>query len=199
MQAALARAPHPHVCPVLALGEAMPSPASAASVSAPGLPDAAAGGGATASRAVATDGALVLVHPALEIDLHSYMRQRGRLPLAEARALFAQLAAAVAHCHAQRVALRDVKLGKVFFTDARRTTIALADLEGAHVVSGAGESMLVTDQRAAPAYVSPEALAQLPHDPAAADMWALGVILHVLLTGSYPFQETQCVLVWSAW
>jgi serine/threonine protein kinase len=180
---ALAQAPHQHVLSVREVVQLPETPLAADVASAYAV-----------SRAVEpvprqARGGIVLVQPKLDVDLHTYIRQRGRLPLAEARALFAQLVAAVAHCHRLGIVLRDLKLGKIFFADARRETIVLAALEGAQLVPTLEDSVLLTDHRAASAYVSPESLDNTPHDPAAVDMWALGVILHVLLTGSYPFQD----------
>ena len=39
------------------------------------------------------------------------------------------------------------------------------------------------------AYGAPESLANRPYDGAAADSWALGVMLYVMLTGAQPFQD----------
>jgi len=67
--------------------------------------------------------------------------------------------------------------------------VVFADLDGAQVLSS--ESSLLSDQRGSPAYVSPEVLTCKPYDGFKADMWALGVVLYVLLTGSYPFQDSR--------
>ncbi len=42
-----------------------------------------------------------------------------------------------------------------------------------------------------PAFVSPEVVVSQSYDGAAADMWAVGVILYILLTGTYPFRDSQ--------
>jgi serine/threonine protein kinase len=48
-----------------------------------------------------------------------------------------------------------------------------------------------THTHTSPAYVSPEVLLCQPYDGKAADVWALGVVLFVVLTGSYPFQDNR--------
>ncbi len=42
-----------------------------------------------------------------------------------------------------------------------------------------------------PAFVSPEVVIAPLYDGAAVDMWALGVCLYILLTGNFPFQDSQ--------
>lgn len=142
-----------------------------------------------------------LVFATAGVDLHTLVRERGALPEHEARALFRQVVGAVAHCHAHHVVLRDLKLGKMFLADPRATAAAappldtpaarvvLGDLDGAQCVSPAAP--LLTDQRGSPAYVSPEVLSLAPYDGAAADVWALGVVLYVLVAGCYPFADAQ--------
>ncbi len=63
----------------------------------------------------ATGSGLVVMSP-LGQDLHSYIRVSQRLPEFEAKALFRQLVSAVAHLHRLRVVLREIKLGKIFFS-----------------------------------------------------------------------------------
>jgi serine/threonine protein kinase len=123
-------------------------------------------------------------------DLHTHVRTMKKLDEHEAVRLFRQLVAAVAHCHAHRIVLRDIKLGKIFFTDASRSTVVFADIQGAQMVPSGADSLL-RDQKGSPAYVSPEVLTCQPYDGAAADIWALGVVLFVMVTGTYPFQETR--------
>lgn len=160
------------------------------------------------------DGSGVVVQDSVGRDLHSYVRERGGLPELEAKHLFHQVVDAVAHCHRHRIILRDIKLGKLFFacdktdpTERRRrheddglgldqakanssaTRVIFADLDGAQYVDAA--SPLLTDQKGSPAYVSPEVLAFQPYDGAAADAWALGVMLYVMLTGIYPFSDPR--------
>ena len=59
-------------------------------------------------------------------DLHSYVRTRKRLREAEASRLFAQITAAVCHCHESGVVLRDFKLRKFVFKDADRCVLVVA-------------------------------------------------------------------------
>jgi len=53
-------------------------------------------------------------------NLHSIVRSKKRLSEADAAPLFAQVVAAVAHCHEKNIVLRDLKLRKFIFKDEAR-------------------------------------------------------------------------------
>ncbi len=168
-------------------GRGIPSASffAAGTSSAPRTPNTTTNIPTTSNGAPLYSGFIVL--PSHAVDLHTHVRSRRRLSEHEARFLFRQLVSAVAHCHKHNIVLRDIKLGKVFFTDETRTHLVIADLDSAQLVSPS--EPLLTDQKGSPAYVSPEVLTCQPYDPAAADVWSLGVILYVLLTSTYPFQD----------
>lgn len=46
-------------------------------------------------------------------------------------------------------------------------------------------------KRGSPGYVCPEMMTGKAFDPKAADIWALGICFHVLLTGYFPYEETD--------
>lgn len=66
----------------------------------------------------------------------------------------------------------------------------VAGAGGAEAAAARGGALLL-DQKGSPAYVSPEVLVCRPYDGAAADVWALGVVLYIMLTGTYPFQDNK--------
>ena len=47
---------------------------------------------------------------------------------------------------------------------------------------------IVSNYCGTPAYMSPEIVKKQPHQPIYNDIWALGVLLFVLLTGKFPFK-----------
>jgi len=130
-----------------------------------------------------------VVFPAVGEDLHTFVRNKKGLKERDARPIFKALVSAVLHCHNHRIVLRDIRLGKVFFRNHSRTEVVIADLDGAQVVSHA--SPFLFDRKGSPAFVSPEVVVSPAYDGAAADMWALGVVLYILLTGTYPFQDSH--------
>src|SRR5690606_19122483 len=94
----------------------------------------------------------------------------------------------VAHAHTRLIVHRDLKPANVLVSD--EGAVKLLDFGIAKLLTPGDASdpglTLPGAQPMTPAYASPE---QLRGEPAstAADVYALGVLLHVLLTGHLPF------------
>ena len=153
------------------------------------------------------DGAVVF--PAFSQDLHAFVRLSLRgLKETTARMLFSQLAAAVAHCHSLRIAVGDIKLGKMLLTDADAPSeisramakinsvagqldaksslrVVLADFSCSQLFNISHRPVIIS--KGSPAYVAPEVLQHQACDALAVDVWAVGVCLYVMLTCAYPF------------
>lgn len=129
-----------------------------------------------------------LVHEARDIqgDLLKYVASQGRLSEPEARDLFEQIVEAVAFCHHHNVVHRDIKL-PVLLLDSTCKKIYLSGFRYAEVLQNANQ--LLTDRRGSPAYVSPEMLQSKMYSGQCADIWSLGVVLFVMLCGTYPFVD----------
>jgi len=139
------------------------------------------------------DGRSFIVMNELGMDLNAYVRAERGLPEDEVQVLFRQLVSSVAHCHKNQIVLRDMKLGKIFFSTSQpgQAQLVFADLDGAEVMSnGNGKVGQLKDQKGSPAYVCPEVLCCKPYGGYAADMWSLGVVLYRMLTGNYPFHDS---------
>jgi serine/threonine-protein kinase len=105
---------------------------------------------------------------------------RGPLPLEEALAVAVEVARGLAHAHAEGVVHRDLKPSNVFL--CARGGVKLLDFGMAHAfgrkrVSGG-----------TPAYMAPEQWRDEPEDERT-DVFALGVMLYQMLTGTLPFPD----------
>jgi Protein kinase domain len=109
----------------------------------------------------------------------------GRLSDANAIEACAQLAEGLAHAHRRGVLHRDVKPANVLLVDAPELSVRLLDFG----LAAFAEADTLTAQGDVPgtlAYISPERLAGEPAT-AAADVWAVGVMLWEALAGRHPF------------
>ena len=123
-----------------------------------------------------------------ELERFSSLCPNG-FPEALAMSLFIQIATAVLYCHHAGVCVRDITPRRIFvfrnnINGEIQPHAVLADLSNAMVVPPSG---IITDRSGTPAYVAPEALQHESFNGFAADAWALGVLLHVFLTGRTPW------------
>jgi tetratricopeptide (TPR) repeat protein len=105
--------------------------------------------------------------------------QRGLVPLREAVRIGIEVAKALAHAHAAGVLHRDLKPSNVFLTEDGQVKVldfGLARFLGAGTMLRGGT----------PAYMAPEQWRGEPEDERT-DLFALGVVLYEMLTGSLPF------------
>ncbi|HEY7482708.1 MAG TPA: serine/threonine-protein kinase [Gemmatimonadales bacterium] len=139
------------------------------------------------------DGRLCLVMPYYEGGTLKQAIARGPLPISEAVSCAAQVAGGLAHAHAAGVIHRDIKPANLMFTGDR--VLKILDFGIAKV---AGEKLTRTGLVLGTlAYMSPEQAAGgvLDHRT---DLWALGVVLHEMLTGRPPFAAASIELLFRA-
>ena len=104
---------------------------------------------------------------------------RGPLPIEELVHVGLSVARALAHAHEANVLHRDLKPANIFLcTDG---TVKVLDFGIAHLFEKDGPSTGGT-----PAYMAPEQWRDETGDPRT-DLFALGVLLHEMLTGTLPF------------
>ena len=117
-------------------------------------------------------------------DLKDYLTGRGPLPPAEVREFLRQMASALDHAHAAGVLHRDIKLPNILVEarEGQPPRFVLTDFgisriaEGIQVAKHAGGTYL---------FMAPEQLRGRPEKQS--DLWALGVVAYMLLTGQQPF------------
>lgn len=100
------------------------------------------------------------------------------------------LAKGLAHLHELGIAHRDVKPENVLFaSDTMDPLVKLTDfgIAQSHCLTNSARDMVGT-----PLYVAPEVLLRRPYG-CQADMWSLGVVVHILLTGYPPFDHDDLV------
>ena len=115
----------------------------------------------------------------------------GPLPIREALHLMATIARALAFAHSSQVVHRDLKPANLLFS--RLGEVKVGDFGLAHIRDADTKSSmgLVVGT---PHYMSPEQIMGYPVD-GGADIYALGAILHEVLTGRPPFQGASAFAV----
>ncbi|KAH7414658.1 hypothetical protein KP509_14G004600 [Ceratopteris richardii] len=97
------------------------------------------------------------------------------LPEPDTAAVVASVANALVVCHSHGLVHRDVKLENVFKEDIFLVDFGVADLL-------APQEPVLKGHAGTPMYMAPEVLQGRPYDHPA-DIWSLGVLMHLLLTG----------------
>ncbi len=120
-------------------------------------------------------------------DLQRYTHPRRLLPTVLVVSLLARVASALDHAHRQGVVHRDVKPANVLL-DWASDSVKLADFGLARAHSGAHTGTGIVP--GTPAYMAPELLAGSPPSPSS-DLYALGVLMHELLSGRRPFESDR--------
>jgi serine/threonine protein kinase len=120
------------------------------------------------------------------------------LPEPLARAIFVQIVRALVRCQEIGISVRDITPHRILVFRvvppgtavpqsaavlATRYHVVLADL------SQAARAVLPPTEPITPEFMAPELVLGGPFDGFAADMWAMGVLFHVLLRGTAPWPE----------
>ncbi|KAK9916167.1 hypothetical protein WJX75_009636 [Coccomyxa subellipsoidea] len=112
----------------------------------------------------------------------------------EARYFFRQFIQAVEYCHTHFVAHRDLKLDNTLLSDDEPPLIKLCDFGFARQWEGQNNAQMFT-HIGTPVYMSPELInsrnGAKGYDGKQVDVWASGVLLIVMLLGTFPFDHIE--------
>ncbi|CAN8015940.1 unnamed protein product, partial [Ixodes persulcatus] len=120
-------------------------------------------------------------------DLNLSQRVR-RLDERTSHVYFMQLASALAYLHKNDIAHRDLKCENVLLTTI--DVVKLTDFSFSRYCSECtNRNILSATFCGSEAYAAPEILQGIRYLPKREDMWSLGVILYVMVTGDLPFES----------
>ena len=125
-------------------------------------------------------------------SLSKWLRaQGGKAPTVEsARTMIRGVLLGLGHLHSKGIVHRDLKPENILL---QAETPRIADFGIARLVKADSSSTIATGT---PAYMAPECF--FGHRSEKTDLWAVGVILHLLLTGKQPFPQLDQVSVMNA-
>ncbi|KAM7366418.1 hypothetical protein PAMP_015856 [Pampus punctatissimus] len=121
----------------------------------------------------------------LEMILSS---EKGRLPERNTRFLVTQILEALQYLHLKRIAHCDLKPENVLLASADPfPQVKLCDFGFARII---GEKSFRRSVVGTPAYLAPEVISNSGYNHSL-DMWSVGVIMYVSLSGTFPFNEDE--------
>ncbi len=117
-------------------------------------------------------------------ELFDALTTRTKFGEAEAAYIMQQLLGAITYCHAHNVVHRDLKPENILIesSTASRLTVKIIDFGTALICP---PDKKITGPMGSAYYIAPEVLES--HYTSQCDVWSLGVILYLLLSGTPPF------------
>lgn len=118
-------------------------------------------------------------------NLYDYVVKRGKLKEKLAKKFFTQIVSVIEYCHGNLIAHRDLKLENILLT--ANNTIKIVDFGLANFIK---VDTLHKTYCGSPHYSAPEILLHEEYNPMLSDIFSMGIILYVFLTGHFPWDMT---------
>jgi calcium/calmodulin-dependent protein kinase I len=106
---------------------------------------------------------------------------------ADVREIVDNILQAMAHCHAHNIAYRDLNPKNILLKSEEGWYVKLTNFQ---LAARCYEEMSLTKQCGTPSFTAPEVILRRPYDERA-DMWSVGCITFLLLSGNLPFQASN--------
>jgi MAP/microtubule affinity-regulating kinase len=119
-------------------------------------------------------------------SLYHYIKKKEnmRLPEDECRVIFRQIVSGISYLHENEIVHRDLKLDNILVDPQDNHRIKIIDF-GFSIKAAADQKLSLFC--GTPHYMDPDISRKKDYNGHAADVWALGVILFILVTGKLPF------------
>jgi serine/threonine-protein kinase len=126
-------------------------------------------------------------------SLEDWLRKLGKFELGDALHAVVTIAHALEHAHEKGLIHRDIKPDNILLT--KKGVIKIADLGLAKKTDDSLNLTRTGTGAGTPLYMAPEQARDVKHVDRRCDVYALGVMLYVFLTGDAPFQGATLVEV----
>jgi len=136
-------------------------------------------------------------------ELFKHIEQKVKFTEQEAASIIYKIIEALNHIHSLGIVHRDLKPENIMIDDEGNPKL----LDFGLSKNTQGNSLLLKSVVGSKLFMAPEMLSAMPHT-FTCDMWSLGIILFIMLSGSYPFdtrnleheiQETPIVFYPTMW
>ena len=104
----------------------------------------------------------------------------------EAKIIFQQILEAVSYLHDIGIIHRDLKMQNILINE--KFDIKLIDFGFANFYNKKKKFNVFCGTYS---YMAPELVSRIPYDGKATDVWSIGVLLYIMLTGDFPFKGTN--------
>ena len=116
-------------------------------------------------------------------ELFEEIQKRSRFTELEAAIVTKQLLSAINYCHERKVAHRDLKPENILIDRKEKGAVKVIDFGTSHLFDN---QKLMHQMYGTTYYIAPEVL--LGNYTEKCDLWSIGVILYIMLSGKPPFQ-----------
>ena len=124
-------------------------------------------------------------------SLHSYLKSKPnrKLDEIEVKRLYKALVEGINYCHTKNIVHRDIKMENILIDDNKK--VKIIDF-GFSVISEPDKKLNIFC--GTPSYMAPEIVSKINYKGLPADIWALGILLFALLTGTFPFRGNKSII-----
>ena len=130
-------------------------------------------------------------------DLMKVIKHKKRLLEPESRKYFQQIVVGVNYLHAQRISHRDLKPENIMISrngTCKITDFGLSNVQNTDTLGAVPQNMNLKTCCGTPYYIAPEVVCRerqeqgIGYSGFSADVWSVGVILYVMVTGVFPYK-----------
>ncbi|PRP79765.1 protein kinase 1 [Planoprotostelium fungivorum] len=128
----------------------------------------------------------------LELVTGGEMSDSGPFPEEKAKDIFLQMLDAIAYLHEKGIVHRDLKPENILYTDKNQSHIKLSDFGLSRKIR---DGSVMKTFCGTPQFIAPEILLNQEQRGygSKVDLWSLGAILYILLSGEPPFDPNACM------
>lgn len=133
----------------------------------------------------------IVMERAVDGDLLEHVMKNGPMSNWKARHIFGQVADALHHCQFFNIAHRDLKCENILLDGDGNAKLTDFGFARDVIDPETNKRVLSHTYCGSAAYAAPEIISGTPYNPMLSDVWSLGVILFIMVTGVMPFDDAD--------